>query len=123
MSAKFKELDSIVKLADQMRAEEGPIVLMNIFKVEQKEEKALLKAWAHDADFMKAQPGYISTQLHQGIAGSSTFVNYAVWEDVASFREAFTNPEFQRRIADYPESAVASPHLFKKIAVPNHCVA
>jgi heme-degrading monooxygenase HmoA len=83
----------------------------------------LVKAWAHDADFMKEQPGYISTQLHKGIAGSSTYINYAIWQDVECFRNAFTNPEFQRRIAEYPASAVAKPHLFKKLAVENHCVA
>ena len=82
-----------------------------------------MKAWAHDADFMKVQPGYISTQLHKGIAGSSTFINYAVWESIESFRNAFSHPEFQSRIADYPSSAVAAPHLFKKLAVPGHCVA
>lgn len=119
----FKELDTIATLADQMQAEDGPIVLLNIFTIDPKDEEVLLKSWAHDADFMKAQPGYISTQLHKGIAGSGTYFNYATWEDVKSFRAAFTNPEFQRRIADYPASAVASPHLFKKLAVANHCLA
>lgn len=121
--ANFKELDSVVTLAEQMQAEEGPIVLMNVFTIDPADEDALLKAWAHDADFMKAQPGYVSTQLHKGIAGSSTYINYAVWQDVETFRSAFTNPEFQKRISEYPVSAVASPHLFKKLAVPNHCVA
>ena len=121
--ANFKELDATVSLAEQMQADEGPIVLMNVFTIDPADEDALLKAWAHDADFMKAQPGYISTQLHKGIAGSSTYINYAIWQDVASFRNAFTNPEFQKRIGNYPTSAVASPHLFKKIAVANHCVA
>ncbi len=120
---KFEELDATVTLADQMQAQEGPIVLMNVFTADPEDEDALLKAWAHDADFMKAQPGYISTQLHKGIAGSSTYINYAVWQNVESFRNAFTDGEFQRRIADYPASAVASPHLFKKLAVANHCVA
>lgn len=119
----FAELDAIVTLADQMQAEEGPIVLINLFTVDAAEEDALVKAWSHDADFMKVQPGYISTQLHKGIAGSSTFMNYAIWQDVKSFREAFVNPEFQRRIAEYPKSAVARPHLFKKLAVENHCIA
>jgi len=118
----FENLDAVVTLADQMQSNEGPIVLINLFTVDAADEDALLKAWAHDADFMKAQPGYISTQLHKGIAGSSTFINYAVWQDVESFRNAFTHPEFQRRIADYPASAVAKPHLFKKLAVANHCV-
>ncbi len=120
---KLKELDSAVTLAEQMQADEGPVVLINIFTVAPADEDALLKAWAHDADFMKAQPGYISTQLHKGLAGSASFINYAIWQDVASFRNAFTNPEFQKRIQDYPESAVASPHLFRKLSIPNHCVA
>lgn len=119
----FRELDATVTLADQMKTQETAIVLMNVFTIDPADEDALLKAWAHDADFMKAQPGYISTQLHKGIAGSSTYINYAIWQDVESFRNAFTNPDFQRRIADYPTSAVASPHLFKKLAVANHCVA
>ena len=120
----FKELDENVSLGDQMQVnDDGSIVLINVFTVDPSEEDALLAAWAHDASFMKEQPGYISTQLHKGIGGSSTFINYAIWESVESFRSAFTNPEFQKRIADYPESAVASPHLFRKIAVPGHCVA
>ena len=89
----FKELSAAVTLADQMQSgEEGPIVLMNVFTVDQADEEALVAAWKHDAAFMKAQPGYISTQLHKGIAGSSTFINCAVWESVESFRTAFANP-------------------------------
>lgn len=123
MTANFKELDTVVSLADQMKSEEGPIVLINVFTVDAAEKDDLIKAWSHDADFMKEQPGYISTQLHEGLAGSSTFINYAVWQDVKSFRDAFTQPEFQKRISEYPPSAAAAPHLFKKIAVANHCVA
>ncbi len=120
--ANFEELDTTVALADQMQADEGPVVLINVFTVDPAEEDALVKAWAHDADFMKAQPGYISTQLHKGIAGSSTIVNYAIWENVESFRNAFCHPEFQKRISNYPQSAVARPHLFRKLAIANHCV-
>ena len=120
---KFIELDVAVSLAEQLQASEGPVVLVNLFTVDASDEEALMLAWSHDADFMKAQPGYISTQMHKGIAGSSTFMNYAVWQDVASFRAAFTDPEFMRRIADYPASAVARPHLFKKLTIANHCVA
>jgi hypothetical protein len=39
----------------------------------------LLAAWESDANWMKKQPGYISAQLHRGIAGSCIFLNYAVW--------------------------------------------
>jgi heme-degrading monooxygenase HmoA len=122
--SKLKELDEVVSLADQMGSdEEGPIVLVNVFTVDPSEKEALVVAWSHDADFMKAQPGYISTQMHEGLAGSSTLINYAIWENVKSFRDAFMNPEFQKRISAYPKSAVASPHLFKKMTVSGHCVS
>ncbi|MBK7954830.1 MAG: antibiotic biosynthesis monooxygenase [Candidatus Accumulibacter sp.] len=68
------------------------------------------------------QPGYLSTQLHQGIAGSTVFMNYALWESVAHFRAAFTHPDFQQALGNYPSSAVASPHLFTRLSVPNLCV-
>lgn len=120
----LKELNETVSLMDQLRSnEDGSIVLINVFTVDPADEEALIAAWAHDAEFMKAQPGYISTQLHQAIAGSTTFLNYAVWENVGCFRAAFTNPEFQARIARYPASATVSPHLFKKLAVSGQCVA
>ena len=84
---------------------------------------ALLKAWEDDANWMKSQAGYISTQLHRGIAGSCVFLNYAVWQSVAHFRAAFTHPDFQRELGAYPSSAVASPHLFSRVAIPNLCAA
>jgi len=58
-----------------------------------------------------------------GIAGSGVFLNVAVWESVAHFRRAFTAPEFRAKLDRYPAGAVASPHLFRKVAVPNICVA
>lgn len=120
----LKELNDALSLMDQLKTnDDGSVVLINVFTIDPADEEALVAAWTHDADFMKAQPGYISTQLHQAIAGSPTFLNYAVWESVESFRAAFTNPEFQARIACYPDSATVSPHLFKKLAVVGHCVA
>ena len=118
----LKELNDHVSLGDQMQTnEDGSIVLINVFTIDAADEDALLAAWAHDAQFMKEQPGYISTQMHKAIGGSTTYLNYAVWESVESFRNAFTNPEFQKRIGAYPSSATISPHLFKKLAVTGHC--
>jgi heme-degrading monooxygenase HmoA len=68
------------------------------------------------------QPGFISTQLHQGIAGSNVLINYAVWESVAHFRAAFNHPEFKQSLERYPSSTVASPHLFTRLSVANLCV-
>ena len=41
-----------------------------------------------------------------------------MWESVEHFKQAFTNPEFQAKLQDYPPSAAASPHLVNKVAVP-----
>jgi len=117
----IKALDSKVPMAEQIKTDELSIVLVNTFDVSQEDIPALLKAWESDANWMKKQPGYISTQLHQGIAGSTVFMNYAIWESVEHFRNAFSHPEFQESLNAYPSSTVASPHLFKKIAVANLC--
>jgi heme-degrading monooxygenase HmoA len=77
-------------------------------------------AWKADGDSMKRQPGYLSTQLHRGAGGSHTFVNVAEWESTQAFRAAVSGPEFQASLSGYPESAVASPHVFK-VAVPGIC--
>lgn len=119
----FTELDKHVTLHEQLREGGGPVVLVNLFTVKPEEAEQLLAAWADDAAFMKRQPGFISTQLHRGIAGSGAFLNYAVWESVEHFRCAFENPEFQAKLGHYPASAVASPHLFRKVAVDGMCVA
>lgn len=117
------EMDETVTLRQQMAQEAGPVILINKFNVHPAEVEAFLRAWAEDATFFKRQPGFISTQLHRGIGGSCVFVNYAVWESVAHFRQALSRPEFQEALKNYPPSAVGSPHLFEKVAVPNICVA
>jgi hypothetical protein len=37
--------------------------------------------------------------------------------------DAFRSPEFQSSVAGYPDSVVASPHVFEKVAVPGICGA
>jgi heme-degrading monooxygenase HmoA len=119
----LRPLDERVPIQQQLGATASPAVLINIFTVAPDDVDVLLAAWEHDANWMKKQPGYISTQLHRGIAGSCTFLNYAVWESVEHFRAAFTNPEFRAALAAYLSSVVATPHLFAKVSVPNLCTS
>lgn len=121
--AHFQPLDPQVPIEAQLGADVAPVVLVNLFTVNPADTDALLVAWEHDANWMKRQPGYISTQLHRAIGGSAVFLNYAVWESVAHFRAAFTHPEFRSALDAYPSSAVARPHLFTKVAVSNLCTA
>jgi heme-degrading monooxygenase HmoA len=118
----LQPLDTAVPMFRQLGEDLAPVVLVNIFHVAEGDIPALMKAWEADANWMKAQPGYISTQLHRGIAGSTVFMNYALWESVAHFSAAFNHPEFKSALAHYPSSAVASPHLFSRLTVPNLCV-
>jgi heme-degrading monooxygenase HmoA len=118
----LRPLDQNVPIFQQLNTDVSPVVLVNIFQVAEPDVPALLNAWEHDANWMKSQPGYISTQLHRGIGGSTVFLNYAVWESVAHFGAAFSHADFKSALEQYPSSAIASPHLFSRLAVPNLCV-
>ena len=118
---KFAEMDRCVTLREQFQHDVAPIVLINTFSVSPDEADRLVEVWAADAAYFQAQPGFISTQLHRGIGGSCTFLNYAVWESVDHFRRAFSSPQFQSLLARYPASTTASPHVFQKLTVPGIC--
>jgi heme-degrading monooxygenase HmoA len=118
----LRPLDQNVPIFQQLGTEASPVILVNVFQVAEADIPALLKAWENDANWMKQQPGYISTQLHQAIGGSTLSLNYAVWESVAHFRAAFNHPDFKSSLEQYPSSTIASPHLFKRITIPNLCV-
>ena len=117
----LRPLDAAFPIEQQLRGSATPVVLVNLFTVDEADIPALMMAWEKDANWMKQQPGFLSTQLHRAIGGSHMFMNYAVWESVDSFRAAFTHPDFVSALAAYPSSAVAQPHLFAKVAVPNLC--
>jgi heme-degrading monooxygenase HmoA len=116
-------MDPAFPIERQLAETQAPVILINLFTVAEQDIDALLAAWTHDANWMKRQPGYISTQLHRAIGGSCLFLNYAVWESVEHFRNAFTHPEFISALGGYPSSAVAEPHLFTRLAIPNLCAA
>ncbi|WP_229163400.1 antibiotic biosynthesis monooxygenase family protein [Bradyrhizobium brasilense] len=119
----LRPLDPSFPIDRQIAIEANSVVLVNPFTLDKADEAAFLKTWQDDAAFMKRQPGFISTQLHRALGDSSTYLNYAVWESTAYFRAAFTHPDFLAKIASYPASAIASPHLFQKVAVSGICVA
>ena len=121
--ARVVEMDESVSVFSQMNEEVGPVILINKFSVDPSESEEFVKGWAEEAKKFKEQPGFISTQLHKGIGRSRIFVNYAVWESVSQFKKAVDevmNPN--DRMTRYPSSTIASPHLFKKVAVAGICV-
>jgi len=120
---RLREMDNHVTYLQQLHEDDGPVVLVNQFNLAPEDTERFLEVWADDAAFMKQQRGFISTQLHQGTAGSTTFINVAVWESAWALGQAFGSPQFQARAAGYPDSTIAAPHVLKKIAVPGICTA
>jgi len=119
---RFEDMDPALPLARQLgETHMGPVVLVNKFTVALGDRDALIAAWADDAAFMKRQPGFLWTQLHRAIGDSGVFLNYAVWESLDAFRNAFGQPEFRSHLGQYPNSVVVSPYLFEKVAVPGIC--
>jgi quinol monooxygenase YgiN len=122
MPPRLIQIDPNVTVTDQFAADTGPVVLINQFTVAERDVDAFLHAWAEEAAWFKQQPGYISAQLHRGIAGSTTFVNVAVWESAKALGQAVLSPGLETRLSHYPDSATVAPHLFVKVAVPGICI-
>jgi heme-degrading monooxygenase HmoA len=117
------EMDENVSFGAQLKEPTGPVVLINRFRVPAAQVDRFLEVWSRDAAFMKGQAGFISTQLHRGVGGSTTFVNTAVWESAHHLKQAVLSPEFKSHRDDYPDGVEFSPHVFARIAVSNICVA
>jgi hypothetical protein len=110
----FVEMDELVTISKQMEEDIGPVIFINKFNVNPVDVDEFLKRWAADAIAFKQQG--------RGIAGSGTFINYAVWESTTHLKRAVNNVGVQARLSEYPASIVISPHIFKKVAVPGICV-
>jgi quinol monooxygenase YgiN len=121
---KIVDMDEKVTLSTQLEGDvdRDAVILLNKFSAQPEDVDEFLKVFQATTKVMKQQPGFISAQLHRGIAGSSTFFNYAVFDSAEHFKRAFNTPEFQLSMADLPPNTLMSPHLFKKVAMPDICV-
>ena len=73
-----------------------PIVLINAFEVPAAEAGAFVAAWCSARDYLRSQPGYIDTVLHQSITPGAEFqfVNVAHWQTAEDFIAATQSPGF-----------------------------
>lgn len=115
--AKIQSLDPITPMFAQFKEKTGPVVLANTFSVPKETVETFLPLFRRQAEFMKAQPGFVSLQMHQGTADSQLLMNIAVWESTAALATAFGSPEFQRMAAEFPDDIVSYPHIFEQIDV------
>lgn len=117
------ELDAKVPLFSQFADTlKQPILLVNLFTCDHQDQTEFKQAWTADAYYFCSQPGCLTAQLHQGIQNSSLFLNYAIFETAAAFAATTQQPQFVPLRKPYPDSAVAHPHLFRRVAIPGICI-
>ncbi|HZR51419.1 MAG TPA: antibiotic biosynthesis monooxygenase family protein [Streptosporangiaceae bacterium] len=71
-----------------------PVVLISAFEVPAGEAEAFIAAWERTRDYLRTQPGYIDTALHQSLAPDAEFqfVNVAHWRSAAEHSAAMRSP-------------------------------
>jgi heme-degrading monooxygenase HmoA len=92
----------------------GPVVLINLFQVPTGADEGFIAAWERARDFLQAQEGYRSTELHQSLGADAEFrfVNVAEWGSPATFQTATAQPDFPGRDMPFP----AHPALYRVVA-------
>jgi heme-degrading monooxygenase HmoA len=93
------------------------VILINPFEVPAGREDECLAMWERVAEYMRRQPGFVSTRLHRAIAPGArfAFVNVAEWETPADFQRAIEGEEFQRLTAGTMERFPHYPGLYEII--------
>ncbi|MFF3172446.1 antibiotic biosynthesis monooxygenase family protein [Streptomyces sp. NPDC057900] len=115
--AKLQSLDPHTPMSAQFKEKTGPIVLANTFVVPKEGTEAFLALFRRQAEFMEAQPGFVSVRMHRGTGDSRLLMNVAVWESTEALATAFGSPEFQRMAAEFGDDIVSYPHIFEQIDV------
>src|SRR6266567_1162219 len=71
-----------------------PVTLINAFEVPATNADAFVAAWQEVRDYLRSQPGYIDTVLHQSITPDAEFqfVNVARWQTAEDFLAATQSP-------------------------------
>lgn len=93
------------------------ITLINPFEVPEGKLEESIIYWEACRDFLKKEPGYISTKLHKSIKEGSKFelINVAVWESPKAFTEA--SQKMSKELGIPPtEGLKANPSLYTAIS-------
>jgi heme oxygenase (mycobilin-producing) len=78
-----------------------PVVLVNSFEVPADRAEEFIAAWEKTRDYLRQQPGYIETALHQALRPDAEFqfVNVARWQSAEDFAAATQSPGFGQAAA------------------------
>ncbi len=73
------------------------VILINPFDVPPgTDDDEFLRGWERAAEYMREQPGFVSSRLHRALAPGARFrfVNVAEWESPQAFAAAVGSDEF-----------------------------
>ncbi len=92
-------------------------ILINPFEVAPDKEEEFLTVWENAAEYMRRQPGFISTKLHRAISPDARFcfINIAEWESPQHFQKVISSEEFQQLTAGSLEAFPHFPALYEVI--------
>jgi heme oxygenase (mycobilin-producing) len=91
------------------------VILINPFEVPDGEnDEDFLRGWERAADYMRRQPGFMSSRLHRALRPDARFrfVNIAEWESPPDFQAAVETDEFREIAAG---AAPGSPALYEVV--------
>jgi heme-degrading monooxygenase HmoA len=91
------------------------VILINPFEVpEGTADEDFLRGWERAADYMRQQPGFVSSHLHRALAPDARFrfINVAEWASPQDFQAAVSSEPF-REIAK--GAAPGSPALYEVV--------
>jgi heme-degrading monooxygenase HmoA len=91
------------------------VILINPFEVpEGIPDEDFLSGWERAANYMREQPGFLSTRLHRAVTEDARFrfINVAEWESPQAFQAAVSSDEF-REIAG--RGSPGSPALYEVV--------
>jgi len=93
------------------------VILINPFEVPEGREDECLTFWEKAAEYMKRQPGFISTRLHKAVSTEARFhfINVAEWESADHFQKAIESVEFKQLTEPHMELFPHYPGLYKVI--------
>ena len=77
------------------------VILINAFEVPSGDAEKFVAAWEETRDYLRTQPGYVDTSLHQAVNPDAEFqfVNVARWRTAADFMTAVQSPGFRESAA------------------------
>jgi heme oxygenase (mycobilin-producing) len=77
------------------------VTLINVFEVPAADADHFIAAWEKARDYLRTQPGYLDTALHQAVTPNPVFqfVNVAQWRTAADFTTATQSAQFRESAA------------------------